>query len=117
MFETDGGAAGSAVISQVSAGRKNRLWFELSGSSEALAFRPGAAGDALGRAPLRNRAVPRDFDTLTAAAAAYVTLPGGHPQGFHDCFDAFVAETYAAVRGEASADGLPRSPTACVPCD
>jgi predicted dehydrogenase len=36
-----------------------------------------------------------------------VTLPGGHPQGFHDCFDAFVAETYDAIRGGEPADGLP----------
>src|ERR671911_529160 len=38
QFETDGGALGSVVISQVSAGRKNRLWIELDGSDEALAF-------------------------------------------------------------------------------
>ena len=52
--------------------------------------------------------IPRDFDTLSAAAAAYVTLPGGHPQGYHDCFDAFTAETYAAIAGSQPAEGLPR---------
>ena len=36
-----------------------------------------------------------------------MTLPGGHPQGYQDCFDAFVAETYAAIRGADPADGLP----------
>ena len=51
--------------------------------------------------------MPRDFQTLAPEAAAYVTLPGGHPQGDQDCFDAFVAETYAAIGGEAPADGLP----------
>ena len=38
QFETDAGALGSVVVSQVSAGRKNRLWIELDGSDEALAF-------------------------------------------------------------------------------
>ena len=38
QFETDGGAIGSTVISQISAGRKNRLWLELDGGEEALAF-------------------------------------------------------------------------------
>ena len=38
QFETDGGALGSAVISQLSAGRKNRLWIEIDGSEESLAF-------------------------------------------------------------------------------
>ncbi len=36
-----------------------------------------------------------------------MTLPGGHPQGYHDCFDAFTAETYAAIAG-AEPEGLPR---------
>ena len=38
LFETDGGALGSLVVSQVSAGRKNRLWFEISGTDEAVSF-------------------------------------------------------------------------------
>ena len=38
QFETDRGAIGSTVISQVSAGRKNRLWLEVDGAEEALAF-------------------------------------------------------------------------------
>ena len=33
-------------------------------------------------------------------------VPAGHPQGYQDCFDAFVADTYAAIAGEAP-DGLP----------
>jgi predicted dehydrogenase len=33
-------------------------------------------------------------------------LPPGHPQGYADCFAAFVADTYAAIRGERP-DGLP----------
>ena len=38
QFETDRGAVGSTVISQISAGRKNRLFLELDGGEEALAF-------------------------------------------------------------------------------
>ena len=33
-------------------------------------------------------------------------LPPGHPQGYQDCFNAFVTDNYAAIRGEAP-DGLP----------
>ncbi len=51
--------------------------------------------------------IPRDFATLAPDAAHYVTLPAGHPQGYHDCFDAFVAETYEAIRTGEAADGLP----------
>ena len=38
QFETDGGALGSVVVSQISAGRKNRLWIELDGADAALSF-------------------------------------------------------------------------------
>jgi len=107
LFETDAGASGSVVVSQVSAGRKNRLWFEISANSETFAF-DQEHPDSL--AVLRRQgaeAVPRDFSTLSPPAAAYVTLPGGHPQGYHDCFDAFTAETYEAIAG-ARPEGLPR---------
>jgi predicted dehydrogenase len=107
LFETDAGATGSVVVSQVSAGRKNRLWFEISADAETFAFDQEHPGSL---AVLRRHAaedVPSDFSTLSAQAAAYVTLPGGHPQGYHDCFDAFTAETYAAIAG-AEPEGLPR---------
>jgi len=107
LFETDTGATGSVVVSQVSAGRKNRLWFEVSADAETFAFDQEHPGSL---AVLRRQgaeAVPSDFETLSPAAAAYVTLPGGHPQGYHDCFDAFTADTYAAIAG-AAPDGLPR---------
>jgi predicted dehydrogenase len=107
MFETDTGAAGSVVISQVSAGRKNRLWFELAGEHQTLGF-DGEQPENLW-VGTRNGAnvIPRDPDGLDPSAAAYATLPAGHPQGYNDLFDAFIGETYAAVRGDAPADGLP----------
>jgi hypothetical protein len=33
------------------------------------------------------------------AAARLATLPAGHGQGYHDCFDLFVADAHAAMRG------------------
>jgi len=107
LFETDAGATGSVVVSQVSAGRKNRLWFEISAEAETFAFDQEHPGSLAVLRRQGSEAVPSDFETLSPAAAAYVTLPGGHPQGYHDCFDAFAADTYAAILG-AEPDGLPR---------
>jgi predicted dehydrogenase len=107
LFETDHGAAGSVVISQVSAGRKNRLWFEISGTTETVAFDQEQPESLwVGRRP-DTVVLPRDFGILSPEAAAYVTLPGGHPQGFHDCFDAFVAETFRAIVDGDPPEGLP----------
>jgi predicted dehydrogenase len=107
LFETDSGIVGSTVISQVSAGRKNRLWFEVAGTEAAVAFDQEQPETLWIGRRARSELIPRDFDTLTTEAAAYVTLPGGHPQGYHDCFDTFVAETFAAIAGKRPADDLP----------
>jgi predicted dehydrogenase len=108
QFETDGGALGSVVVSQVSPGRKNRLWIEFDASAEALTFdqenpellwvgrRDGIALTA------------RDSAGLSADAARLTTLPAGHPQGYADCFAGFVADAYAAIRRETAPEGLPR---------
>jgi predicted dehydrogenase len=107
MFETGSGLVGSTVISQVSAGRKNQLWFELGGADAAVSFDQESPETLwVGRRTHTER-VPRDLATLAPEAAKYVTVPGGHPQGYQDCFEAFVAETYAAIGGERPADGLP----------
>jgi predicted dehydrogenase len=107
QFETDGGALGSVVVSQVSAGRKNRLWIELDGSDEAVAFDQEHPEELWCGSRESLTIVRRDPATLSAPAARYASLPGGHPQGYADCFDAFVADFYEAVRGRALPDGTP----------
>src|SRR5918999_180591 len=107
QFETDAGAVGSLVVSQVSAGRKNRLWIELDGSEEALAFDQEHPEELWCGTRESLTIVRRDPAALTPAAARFATLPGGHPQGYADCFDAFVADFYEAVRGSALPEGTP----------
>lgn len=105
--ETDGGVLGSLVVSQVSPGRKNRLWIELDAAHEALAF-DQESPEQLWRGRREGTSLlVRDPDALTAAAARFATLPAGHPQGWADCFDAFVADVYAAIRDGDAPDGMP----------
>jgi predicted dehydrogenase len=107
LFETDTGAFGSMLVSQISAGRKNHLWFELNGEHTSVAFDQEQAETLwVGR---RDRAetIYRDAAHLSADAARLSWLPAGHAQGYDDCFDLFVADAYAAIAGE-SPEGLPR---------
>ena len=61
----------------------------------------------MGRPARAATIIKRDPGALSAPAARLATLPAGHPQGYNDCFDAFVADAYAAaVTGEVP-DGLP----------
>ena len=111
LFRTAADVAGSAVISQLSAGRKNRLWVEIDGMEASAVFNQeqpeqlwvGAAdgADLLVRDPTHGSAEQRRLSTL----------PAGHAQGYAQSFEAYVADSYAAVdayagRGEVP-DGLP----------
>jgi predicted dehydrogenase len=108
-FRTGSGVTGSVVVSQVSSGRKNQLRFEITTSEATIAFDQEAPDTLwLGRRG-PSQTIARDPVQLDPAAARYVTVPVGHPQGYQDCFDAFVADTYQAIDAGSTAavDGLP----------
>ena len=107
QFETDAGAIGSAVISQISAGRKNRLWLEIDGAEESLAFSQEEPESLWCGRREATTIIKRDPAFLSPDAARLATLPAGHPQGYADCFDGFVADVYAAIHSGEPADGLP----------
>jgi predicted dehydrogenase len=106
LFRTARGVNGALIISQVSPGRKNHLHVEIAGAEASVRFeqeRPETLW--LGRRE-GTETVWRDPTTLGPDAARLAIAPAGHPQGYLDCFDLFVADSYTAVAGEAP-DGLP----------
>lgn len=106
QFETVAGVLGSVVVSQVSPGRKNALVLDVSGKTATGHFdqeRPGSLW--LGRRDLAT-VISADPATLTEDAARLVVAPPGHPQGYLDCVDCFVVDTYTAIN-EGAPDGLP----------
>lgn len=106
QFATTSGAVGTVVISQVSAGRKNRLLLEVSGTSSTLCFDQENPEVLWWGGRAHSSVLVRDGETLSPAAAQYARVPAGHPQGYQDCFDALVADTRAAIGGQ-QPDGLP----------
>jgi predicted dehydrogenase len=108
QFETDKGALGSVVISQLSPGRKNRLWLELDGANEALAFDQENPETLWSGRLDATTIIHRDPATMSPDAARLATVPAGHPQGYADCFDGFVQDVYDAVRSGTPVDGLPQ---------
>jgi len=106
-FETDAGAVGSAVISQASAGRSNRLWFSFDGTEESYSFDEehpetgwvGTLGD--------NRVIRRDPNQQTGISVRSNSLPAGHPQGYQTCFNDFVADVYSAIEGAPRSEVMP----------
>lgn len=105
-FLTASGLPVNVIVSQVAAGRRNRLWFELDGSSASAVFdqeQPETAwiGTAAGA-----RTIARGTSPMSVDQARLSYVPAGHAQGYQDCFDAFIADTFAAVHGDVH-DGLP----------
>ncbi|MFI9508626.1 Gfo/Idh/MocA family protein [Nocardia sp. NPDC052566] len=106
-FTTESGVVGTLLVSQVAAGRKNRLHIEVSGTQTSFGFDQEDPERLWVGRRRGNLVLLRDPDALSAQAARYSRLPAGHAQGYQDCFDAFVGDTYRAIRGEDPADGLP----------
>ena len=51
--------------------------------------------------------INRDATSMSPAAARLAKVPPGHPQGYQDCFDLFVADVYETIRAGAAPDGMP----------
>jgi predicted dehydrogenase len=101
-----GGARGSCVVSQVSAGRKNAIRFEVDGSRGSLAW-DGETHEQLwlGRRDAPNEVLLRNPGLMGASARATTHLPAGHAEGFADTFRELYRAVYRAVAaGEASSD-------------
>ncbi|MFB9643346.1 Gfo/Idh/MocA family protein [Agromyces lapidis] len=106
VVELDSGALGTLLVSQVAPGRKNALSIELAGTDASVRFeqeRPDTLW--LGRTGASS-VIERDASRLSADAARLAIVPAGHPMGYQDAFNAFVADAYAAIDG-AAPDGLP----------
>ena len=107
VVELASGAVGTLLVSQVAPGHKNALTIELSGTDASLRFEQERPEQLwVGRADSVT-IVDRDAARLANDAARLSLVPAGHPMGYQDAFNAFVADAYAAIGG-ASPDGLPR---------
>jgi predicted dehydrogenase len=107
LFRTEDGVVGTMVVSQVSPGRKNHLHLEVTGAEATLRFEQERPETLWVGRQQGTEIVWRDPHALRPPAARLATVPAGHAQGYAECFEAFVADTYAAIGG-AEPDGLPR---------
>lgn len=105
-FQTDDGAIGSLVVSQVSHGRKNSLRFSVDGSHGSLAFDQEAPDLLWLGYPDATVTLSRGGEEADAETRRLSLLPPGHPQGYQDAFNCFVRDAYAKISGQ-EPDGLP----------
>lgn len=82
-----GGARGVVHVSQMAAGRKNSLKWEVSGSEGALAWDGETPNELwLGRRTQPNGLLIKDPGLMGETARAFSGYPGGHAEGYPDSF-------------------------------
>ena len=87
LFRFRGGAKGSLQVSQVTAGRKNCLRYEIAGSKCALGWNSESPNELwIGRRDGANQNLIRDPSLVSPLARGYINYPGGHNEGFPDAF-------------------------------
>lgn len=92
------GARGSVAISQVSAGRKNSLQYEVDGTRASAAWDSETPDHLwLGHRDRPNEILQRGPALMNAVGTAAASLPGGHVEGFGDTFHALFRAIYGAI--------------------
>lgn len=98
IIRFDGGARGTMRVSQVSAGRKNRLEMEISGADSSVAWTSERVEELwIGHRNRANELLLRDPPALGSDARSVSTAPGGHAEGYIETHRALFREVYAAI--------------------
>jgi predicted dehydrogenase len=98
LLRFENGARGALAVSQISAGRKNSLQYEIDGSAAAWAWDSEQPDQAwIGHRERPNEILIRNPALMGAAGQAAAALPGGHVEGFFDTFCAHFRAVYADV--------------------
>lgn len=105
LLHFDHGAHGCFSVSQVCAGRKNCLRFEIAGSAGSLAWNSECPNELwIGERDRPNELLIRDPALLQPAARAFTNYPGGHNEGFPDTFKQLFRAIYGYIdRGDFTA--------------
>jgi len=85
LLRFNSGARGAFTVSQVAAGRKNRMYIEVFGSKAGMAFDSESPNILwIGRRDGRNEQLIRDPSLVSPFAGNLIATPGGHNEGYAD---------------------------------
>jgi predicted dehydrogenase len=108
LLRFEDGANGSLWVSQVTAGRKNCLRFEIAGTKSSLQWNSESPNELwLGHRSQPNELMIRDPSLMDRSATAISNYPAGHNEGFPDTFKQLFKSFYRYIsRGDFSAPSL-----------
>jgi predicted dehydrogenase len=98
LLHYENGTRGVLTVSQVSAGRKNRLLYEIDGSKSSLSWDSEKPNELwIGHRTAPNQTLMKDPSLLSPEARAVASYPGGHNEGFPDTFKQLYAKVYEYI--------------------
>jgi predicted dehydrogenase len=96
LLRLEGNAQGVCTVSQVSAGRKTRLWFEIDGSEGSISWNSEEPNTLwIGRRREPNAEIIKDPSIMSPEARGYAAYPGGHAEGYPDTFVQLFKDFYS----------------------
>ncbi len=99
LLRFKGGARGVVTVSQVSAGRKNRLYYEIDGAKSALSWDSERPNELwVGHRDRPNELLMKDPSLLSEEARQFTSYPGGHNEGFPDTFKQHYLAIYRYIK-------------------
>ncbi len=109
LLRFDGGARGLFHVSQVTAGRKNRIVLEVAGTEGSLTWNSESAERLwIGHRDRPNEQLMRDPALMAPSAGAVSHYPGGHAEGFPDTFKQLFLAVYRWIGDDGqSVPGFP----------
>jgi predicted dehydrogenase len=112
LVRFENGMKGCVTASQVCAGHKNDLWFEVNGANASLRWYQERQNELwIGRRHAANQTLLKDPSLLGSEARRYAHLPGGHQEAWSDAFRNLIADIYAGIVGTPTPDAAPPFPT------
>jgi predicted dehydrogenase len=100
ILHYENGVRGVLTVSQVSSGRKNRLYYEINGSKSSLVWDSERPNELwIGHRSEPNQVLLKDPSLLSPEARATASYPGGHNEGFPDTFKQLYIKVYDYILG------------------
>lgn len=111
ILHFEGGVHGTLTVSQVSAGRKNRMTYEIYGAKSGIAWDSECPNEMwIGHRDGPNQILLKDPALLSPEARAVASYPGGHTEGYPDTFKQFIKNVYEFIQA-AGTNAKPNFPT------
>lgn len=107
LFRFKGGARGQLWVSQVTAGRKNSVRYEISGGEKAVAWHSMKPNELwIGNRNEPNLELVRDPALMSDLPNGFTDYPAGHNEGFPDTFKQCFRAFYDAIENGGSGKRL-----------